>query len=207
MDFFIPHKYMEKIIYGLVITLLAGCGASTPTLDEVRAVSECYYPDTVDVEGPAWVCDGPVDGVALKAVGVAEPTQAGFAFQRRIAQNNAQIEIAVRVRSRVRDIIRQYTEQIGNVPEEQTNAVITVTTQTITDVTLQQVELFASIKSPNNYFYVLMGITDDNFNAFLDTALRSSIQQNADDWGAFLDLHNQDQELLAKELITKGIGS
>ena len=47
--------------------LLSACGS-----EEVKPVADCVFPDAASVPAPGWVCDEPVEGVDVSAVGSAE---------------------------------------------------------------------------------------------------------------------------------------
>ena len=56
--------------------MLTACGKD----DATKEAAECVFPDATDASAPGWVCDLPVEGLAVSAVGVAEKSAAGHSL-------------------------------------------------------------------------------------------------------------------------------
>ena len=74
-------------LWGVVAlaVLLSACGKD----DAVKEDMECVFPDAPDTEAPGWVCDQPVEGLAVSAVGVAEKSAAGHSFMKNMASGRS----------------------------------------------------------------------------------------------------------------------
>ena len=76
---------MNKAAYLLagvaMSALLAGCG------DTKEEVADCVFPDAPGTAAPGWVCDEPVEGVEVSAVGSADKSGAGHDFMKQMAGN------------------------------------------------------------------------------------------------------------------------
>ena len=83
---------MFKKIVLLPLSLIAAmfivsCGSAPEP--KPTPVAECTFPDDGRTAAPLWVCDAPVEGVKVSAVGSGEPTKAGYDFQRKMAEASA----------------------------------------------------------------------------------------------------------------------
>ena len=54
----------------------------------------CTYPDSPDLEAPAWLCNSSLEGVELAEVGSFRQTKAGVQFQKDQAIADARIKLA-----------------------------------------------------------------------------------------------------------------
>ena len=92
-------------ISGVIMALLlSGCGS-----DEIKqAAPDCVFPDSPATDAPGWVCDEPVEGVEVSAVGVAEKTAAGHSFMKNMAATDARVQLAQSMKVHVQNMVKQY---------------------------------------------------------------------------------------------------
>ena len=71
---------------------LAGCGGTK------EEVADCVFPDAPGTAAPGWVCDEPVEGVEVSAVGSAQKSGAGHSFMKQMAATDARVQLAQRMK-------------------------------------------------------------------------------------------------------------
>ena len=95
--------------------------------DEVKqAAPECVFPDATSATAPGWICDEPVEGVAVSAVGVAEKSAAGHSFMKNMAATDARVQLAQSMKVHVQNMVKQYAETTGAADSETVDNVIAV---------------------------------------------------------------------------------
>jgi len=94
--------------------LLAACGS-----DDVKEdVADCVFPDAPSAAAPGWICDEPVEGVEVSAVGVAEKSAAGHSFMKNMAATDARVQLAQSMKVHVQNMVKQYAETTGAADSE-----------------------------------------------------------------------------------------
>ena len=87
----------------LASLLLTACSSNeTKETDEslVQQVYDCVFPST-NTPAPGWVCDEPVPGLNVSAVGVAELSSAGMSFMKDMAAADAMGRLAEQMQIQV----------------------------------------------------------------------------------------------------------
>ena len=84
-----------------MMTTVGACTSGGAKPDNAKTATECTYPDDPKEAAPLWVCDAPVDGVAVSAVGSAPKQAAGTDFQKEMAEADARTRLAREFRTRV----------------------------------------------------------------------------------------------------------
>jgi len=170
--------------------LLTSCGGS----DEVKqAAPDCVFPDAPNTAAPGWVCDEPVDGVAVSAVGVAEKSAAGHSFMKNMAATDARVQLAQAMKVHVQNMVKQYAETTGAADSETVDKVNTSVTKQITDETLVGTKIFKTRTSPNGTLYVLLGMDGSVAAAATENALKTSMNNDRALWQQFKAQKGQDE--------------
>ena len=177
-------------ISGVMLTLLlTGCGS-----DEVKeAAADCVFPDATDAAAPGWVCDQPVEGVEVSAVGVAEKTAAGHSFMKNMAATDARVQLAQSMKVHVQNMVKQYAETTGAADSETVDKVNTSVTKQITDETLVGTKIFKTRTSPNGALYVLLGMDANMAAQATENALKTSMGNDKALWQQFKAQKGQDE--------------
>lgn len=169
--------------------LLAACGS-----DEVKEdVADCVFPDAPSAAAPGWVCDAPVEGVAVSAVGVAEKSAAGHSFMKNMAATDARVQLAQAMRVHVQNMVKQYAETTGAADSETVDKVNTSVTKQITDETLVGTKIFKTRTSPNGALYVLLGMDASVAASATENALKTSMNNDRALWQQFKAQKGQDE--------------
>lgn len=169
--------------------LLAACGS-----DEVKlAEPDCVFPDATSADAPGWVCDQPVEGVPVSAVGVADKSAAGHSFMKNMAATDARVQLAQAMRVHVQNMVKQYAETTGAADTETVDKVNTSVTKQITDETLIGSKIFKTRTSPNGALYVLLGMDASATAAAAENALKTSMNNDSALWQQFKAQKGQDE--------------
>ncbi len=169
--------------------LLTACGS-----DEVKEdVADCVFPDTPSAAAPGWICDEPVDGVEVSAVGVAEKSAAGHSFMKNMAATDARVQLAQSMKVHVQNMVKQYAETTGAADSETVDKVNTSVTKQITDETLVGTKIFKTRTSPNGALYVLLGMDASVAATATENALKTSMNNDKALWQQFKAQKGQDE--------------
>lgn len=189
-------KRVMSFALAAVAVSIAGCGGggSTPVRPEpVVQAPECVWPDSPTVAAPSWVCDVPVEGIAVGAPGSAQKTAAGYEFQKQMAATAARVQLAQRTQVRVANMVKQYAEVTGSGSTETVDMVNTSVTKQITDQTLIGSRIYRSTTSPAGTVWVLMGIDEASLSQTAERAVRSSMGNDAALWQQFKAQKGQEE--------------
>jgi len=162
-------------------TALAACSSGPKQAD----VPDCTFPDAPQVAAPGWVCDEPVDGLAVSAVGSADKSGAGINFMKQQASTAARVQLAQMMRVQVQNMVKQFAETTGVGDSETVDMVNSSVTKQITNETLVGTRIYKTRRSPNGALYVLVGLDDEAASKIHETALRTSMNNERALWQKF----------------------
>jgi hypothetical protein len=187
---------MSKLSYALlscaVVLGLSACD-SNPTKETPKAkVADCVFPNTQE-PAPGWICDEPVEGVEVSAVGSAEKTAAGMDFMKQMAATSARVQLAQRMKVQVQNMIKQYAETTGAASSETVDKVNTSVTKQITDQTLVGTRIFKSRSAPDGTLYVLVGLDEASAQKLTESSVKTSMNNDKALWQKFQAGKAQDE--------------
>ena len=169
--------------------ILTACGS-----EEVKqAAPDCVFPDSPTDAAPGWVCDEPVNGIAVSAVGVAEKSAAGHSFMKNMAATDARVQLAQSMKVHVQNMVKQYAETTGAADSETVDKVNTSVTKQITDETLVGTKIFKTRTSPSGVLYVLLGMDPTAAATATENALTTSMNNDKALWQQFKAQKGQDE--------------
>lgn len=174
------------IAVALLLTACSGSDVKEETLD-------CVFPDSPNDHAPSWICNEPVDGVAVWAVGVAEKSAAGHNFMKNMAATDARMQLAQSMKVHVQNMVKQYVETTGAADAETVDKVNTSVTKQITDESLVGTKVFQTRTSPNGALYVLLGMDPSVAAMATKNALTTSMKNDAALWQQFKAQKGQDE--------------
>jgi LPP20 lipoprotein len=192
----------SKVLFMSVLAL--GVAACSTAPAKVEKTAACMFPDS-DNAAPPWVCGAPVEGMAAGAVGSAARSDAGVAFMKQIAVNDARVQLAQTMKAQVQNMIRQYAEASGAGSKVTLGRVYTSVTRQITDQTLYGSRIFKSIVAPDGEMFVLVGLDETGVQSLAETAIKTSMNNDQAVWKQFKTQKNQDE--LAAEIAKQKIGN
>ena len=175
------NTVLPGISVAVMALVLTSCGS-----DEVKqAAPDCVFPDAPSATAPGWICDEPVEGVAVSAVGVAEKSAAGHSFMKNMAATDARVQLAQSMKVHVQNMVKQYAETTGAADTETVDKVNTSVTKQITDESLVGTKIYKTRTSPNGNLYVLLGMDESVAASATQNALRTSMNNDRALWQQF----------------------
>lgn len=181
------------LIAGVAMSaLIAGCG------EKKEETADCVFPDAPGTAAPGWVCDEPVEGVEVSAVGSAQKSGAGHSFMKQMAATDARVQLAQRMKVQVRNMIKQYVETTGAADQETVDKAMTSVTKQITNETLVGTKIFKTRTSPSGTLYVLLGMDPTSVETAAENAIKTSMKNERALWQQFKAQKGQDE--LAAEI-------
>lgn len=187
------NKAAYLIAGAAISAFLVGCGGKTK-LD----TPDCVFPDAAGTSAPGWICDEPVEGIEISAVGSAQKSGAGHDFMKQMAATSARVQLAQRMKVQVRNMIKQYVETTGAAESETVDKVMTSVTKQITNETLIGTKILKTRTSPNGSLYVLVGMDEASVEQAAEQALKTSMKNERALWQQFKAQKGQDE--LAAEI-------
>lgn len=186
------------LLVAAMVASLAACGSAK----KEEKVVECRF-DNSSTPAPGWICDEPVPGVAVSAVGRAEKTNAGVAFQRQMAATDARVQLAQAMRVQVQNMIKQYVETTGAANSETVDRVNTSVSKQITNEMLTGTKILKSTTGPDGTVYMLVGLDEQAAQKLAETAIKTSMNNERAAWQQFRA--KKGQEELAEEIAKQKI--
>jgi len=187
------RKFTYLLLSAVALMGFAGCASAPAKV----AVAECVFPGS-DKAAPIWVCDGPVEGMSVGAVGSATKTAAGHDFMKQMAATAARVQLAQNMKVQVQNMIKQYAETTGAGDKETVDRVNTSVTKQITDQTLTGTKIFRSASGPDGTLYVLVGLDEAATQKLTEAAVKTSMNNDRAAWQQFKAKGGQDE--LAAEI-------
>jgi hypothetical protein len=176
---------------GFITATLMLSACSSDTVKEENLA--CVFPDAPTASAPGWICDEPVEGVEVSAVGVAEKSAAGYSFMKNMAQTDARVQLAQSMKVHVQNMVKQYAETTGAADSETVDKVNTSVTKQITDETLVGTKIYKTHTSPNGALYVLLGMDASMAATATENALKTSMNNDKALWQQFKAQKGQDE--------------
>ena len=180
---------LKLLTSAAMMSLLVACGGTK----KADVVPDCVFPDATDARAPGWVCDEPVAGVSVSAVGAAQKSGAGHGFMKQMAATDARVQLAQNMKVHVANMVKQYVESTGAGDAETIDKVNTSVTKQITDQTLVGTRIFKSRVSPKGTLYVLLGMDPNATKAATENALKTSMGNEKALWQQFKASKSQDE--------------
>jgi hypothetical protein len=194
---------MSKVLKALLTSVIA-VGVVACSTPPVAKVAECVFPGS-DKPAPTWVCDAPVEGMTVGAVGSAAKSDAGIAFMKQMAAAEARVQLAQTMKVQVQNMIKQYAETTGTGSKETVDQVNTAVTKQITDQSLIGTKVFRSIQAPDGTMYVLVGLDEATAQKLAETAVKTSMGNDQAAWQQFRAQKGQDE--LAADIAKQKVGA
>lgn len=183
-------KILNSLLISAVVLGLVAC--AQPAKKETVVAAECVFPNS-EKAAPLWVCDAPVEGVAVSAVGSHPKTAAGIDFMKQQAATSARVKLAQQMKVHVANSIKQYAETTGAGDKETVDQAYTATTKQITDQSLVGTKIFRSAQGPDGTMYVLLGMDEASTQKLTEVAIKTSMNNEKALWQKFQAGKAQDE--------------
>ena len=179
---------MNRITLGLstiALTLgIVACGGNK-NVQPVAAVPDCVFPDT-DIAAPGWICDEPVPGLDVQAVGIAEKSRAGMSFMKDMAAADARGRLAEQTKVRIQKMVKKYLGTTGVGDSETVDAAASSTLKTVTSQELVGSKVFKTRTGPNGRLFVLLGLDASAAERIVQKAAKTSMKNDQAMWQQFV---------------------
>ena len=190
------NKFLSVSFSVVALLGLTACGSSPA---KVSLGPECTFPNSDRKEAaPGWICDEPVEGISVSAVGSAQKSKAGHSMMKQMAAADARVQLAQNVRTQVSNMIKQYAETTGAADSETVDQVNTSVTKQITNETLSGTRILKSTTGPDGALYVLVGLDEESAQQITEAAIKTSMNNDKAAWQQFRA--QKGQEELAAEI-------
>lgn len=180
---------MKKATMLIVLSasLLTACSDDNVKSEEAKAkalMAQCVFPNT-NMPAPGWVCDEPVESLAISAVGIAEPSQAGISYMKDMAAADARGRLAEQMKVQVQKMVKQYLGTTGVAKAETVDAAASSTLKTITNQTLVGSKIYKTRTGPNGKLYALAGIEQESVEKLVEASVKTSMRNDQALWQEF----------------------
>lgn len=182
-----------SIVMAISATVLLSACSSKPTKSEAKTeakpvaaapVYDCVFPNT-EKPAPGWICDAPVSGLAVSAVGIAEPSKAGISYMKDMAAADARGRLAEQMQVNVGKMVKKYLGTTGVAKTETLDAAASSTIKTISSKNLIGSKVYKTRTGPNGKLYVLVGIDTNSAAKVAKNAVQTSMHDNRAMWQQF----------------------
>lgn len=143
--------------------------------------ADCVFPNSNEA-APLWICDEPVEGAEVSAVGSSEKSAAGEAFMKQMAAMSARVQLAQRMKVQVANMLQQYLGARGAASQETLDRIRSSVTKQITNETLIGTRIYKSRIAPNGSMYVLVGLDETAVRKLTEAAIKTSMNSDAGLW-------------------------
>lgn len=179
---------MKKTLLMSVMALsLAACN-STQTVEQAQQFAQCTFPDAPTTEAPAWICDVMPTDLEAGAMGYAKKSAAGMGVMRKVAINEARVQLAAQFQTDVNNLFKQAVQSSVNTTNDVAveNVVETFenVTKNVVTRSLSNSKLIVSQVSPTGGLYVLLGMDKATFQANVDQVVDAA-SKDAKLWNQF----------------------
>jgi len=186
------YKTLRNSVTAIFVSgLLSACGGAQVTI-------ACTFPDSPSIEAPGWICDEPVAGVQVSAMGSAAKSAAGTSFMKTQAVTSARVQLAQNAQVEVSNMVKNYVETTGIGNSQTVDKVSTSVTKQITTQTLNGSRIYKSRTGPSGTIYVLVGMDSAAVSKTAKSAITSSMGKDKALWQQFRSKKAQDD--LADEI-------
>ena len=180
------------------LTLLTACSSDPKKTINKDIVADCVFPNT-EKSAPTWICDAPVAGIPVTAVGIAEPSKGGISFMKDIAAADGRGRLAEQMQVRVSKMVKKYLGNTGVAKTETIDAVASSTIKTVTSQTLTGSKIYKTRTGPKGRLFALVGIDSKNAEIIAEQALKTSMNNDQALWQQFKSKQSFDE--MAKEIM------
>jgi len=168
---------MQIMIFMLGLSMMAQAS-------NAQADPDCVFPNSSKA-APDWVCDAPVEGVEVSAVGSKPKSGAGLAFMKQMAATDARVQLAQQMKVHVANQVKQYMDTTGEGNSKTADEIKTSVTKQVTSESLSGTQIFRSIVAPDGTMYVLVGVDTAAVHKLSEAAIKASMKTDAALWQKF----------------------
>ena len=173
----------KTLLISAIVATISAC-SSNQTVEQAQQFAQCTFPDAPTTEAPAWICDVMPTDLAAGAMGYAKKSAAGMSVMRKIAINDARVQLASEFQTDVNNMFKQAVE--SSVSTSTTEGEIENVMETFESVTknvvtrsLSNSKLIVSQVSPTGGLYVLVGMNKEAYQANVNQVVDSASKEES----------------------------
>lgn len=186
---------MKKVITAAsLIAALAGCqSTNNSTVEQAQNFAPCTFPDAPTVAAPGWICDVLPTDLAAGATGYAKKSAAGMSVMRKLATNDARVNLAAQFQTDVNNLFQQAVESSVNtsatdgmsIVNENVQETFENITKNVVTRSLTNSRVIVSQASPTGGLYVLIGMDQATFDANINKVIDEVSSEDSALWDKF----------------------
>lgn len=185
---------MKKLLITTsLVAVLAGCQSNNSTVEQAQNFAPCTFPDAPTVEAPGWICDVIPSDIAAAAKGYSKKSAAGMGVMRKIAVNDARVNLAAEFETDVSNLFQAATEGVTSTSAAEGVTLVTEDvqetfenmTKTVVNKTLTNSRIIVSQASPTGGLYVLVGMDQATYDANMNKVIDEVGGEDSALWGQF----------------------
>lgn len=162
------------------VALLAGCSNRTG-LD----YSGCTYPDSPSDKAPGWVCDQPVKGLTVQAMGYSRKMASGPGMMTDVAAAEARGRLAAQFTSEIQSRLSRLTTDTkldvqtskGNKTNVNSRDKVERIQKALAVMTLTHARIYQTKVSPAGGLYILIGMNRVAYDQNVDRLVKNALSQ------------------------------
>ncbi|MGM0452282.1 MAG: LPP20 family lipoprotein [Thermodesulfobacteriota bacterium] len=164
----------------LGIFFIAGCSSSPSAVDGSSDMSKEFE------DAPEWVLNGGsnIEG-GLAGVGSAKIGQAGVGFARTEAMAMARDELARQIEVKVKNLTKNFTQQIGVGDDQTVDKVAVQVSKQVTRQSISGSRQEASWISPSSTLYMLVTVDPESVQKYVKDSVQTSMKNEKALWQKF----------------------
>lgn len=164
---------MKKLLLPLVTSLvLAGCSSSN---QGSISYEECTYPDAPEQAAPLWLCEQPVEGIWIQAVGYSRKLAAGPGVMKDVAATEARAALSNNFSADIKAKLSRVTTDTTANGENVNSDSIENLTKNVTAMNLTFSRIYRTQVSPTGGMYVLVGLNEAGYKENVNSLVNQSV--------------------------------
>lgn len=200
-------KPSKLLIGGGLALLLAACGSNETQPNAPVALApagdNCQF-DNGNSGAPLWICDFPVEGYPVTAVGRYAKSGAGMGYMRKQAALEARSAMAESMRSKIKSKTDAFAGTTGSGDSETVDKVGNAMAEALSSETLVGTSIIRSQVGPDGEIYLLLAMDENATATTIQNAVNTSMNNEKAAWQQF---RKTDEFKKFKDDIDKEFGS
>lgn len=180
-------KIAKQVAIVGAVVLLSACASKDETkitLEAPADVGVCQF-DNGEQGAALWICDYPVEGYAVTAVGRHAKSAAGMGYMRKQAALDGRSAMAEAMRSVIKSKSDQFIGTTGATVSETVDKVSNSMQESLTSETLESTPIVRSAVGPEGEVYLLLAMDKEATARTVQKAINNSMNNEQAAWQQF----------------------
>ncbi|WP_127026065.1 LPP20 family lipoprotein [Rheinheimera mangrovi] len=160
-----------KLCTLVLSTLFSGCASTTEKIN----YDHCMFPDAPKKSAPGWICDQPVEGLYMQAVGYSAKLASGPGMMKDIAAAEARNQLATSFSTDVASKLTRVTSEKLAGPQSASTDTIERIQKNVSAMEIVNSKIYRTQYSPSGNMYVLIGIDAKAYEQNINKLLNQSV--------------------------------